>query len=154
VARQKFAERKLYLVGETQRDLLIALARNLPIDPVTPLEVVIRERVKVRKPDQNALMWAGPLRDIAEQAWLDGKQFTAETWAYFFKREFLPEDDQAEGLVKDGYRKWAHTPDGERILVGSTAQLTVRGFSQYLEQIHAFGANLGVRFSAPPQKES
>lgn len=152
-ARQKFAERKLYLVGETQRDSLIALVRNLPLDPVAPLEVVIRERVKARKLDQNALYWAGPLKDIADQAWLDGKQFTAETWAHFFKREFLPEDDDQElaTLAKEGFRKWEVGPDGERVLTGSTTQLTVRGFSQYLEHILAFGANLGVRFSAPPQ---
>lgn len=151
-ARPKFSERKLYMVSEQVRETLAALVRNLPVDADKPLEVVVRERVKGRKLDQNALYWGGPLRDISEQAWLDGKQFSAETWAHFFKKEFLPEDmpTPEDGTVKDGYRKWEYAPDGDRVLIGSTTQLTVSGFSQYLEAVHAFGANLGVQFSAAP----
>lgn len=150
MSRPEYKERVITLVSEVQRGTLLALLPNLPIDPSKPIEVVIREKKKVRKLDQNALYWVGPLRDISEQAWLDGKQFSAETWAFFFKKEFLPEDDDQDIaiLAKDGYQKWDFTPDGERFLSGSSTQLTVFGFSQYLEKIMAFGANLGVKFSA------
>ena len=167
MTRQRFTERKIVLLSAVQLATALALLPNLPLDPAYPLEVVVRERVKGRKLDQNALYWAGPLRDIADQAWLDGKQFTAETWAHFFKREFLPEDELVpdggvpavlvnrpivEGLSKDKYAKWDFTPDGERILVGSSTQLTIRGFALYLEQVIAFGASLGVQFSASPNE--
>ena len=44
------------------------------------------------------------------------------------------------------------TLDGGQHLVGSTTQLTVRGFSDFLEQVFAFGSSLGVQFSANPNE--
>ncbi len=149
--RPPFQQRTFRLVGIEQRDRLLALVGNLPLDALKPLEVVIREEKKARKLDQNALYWAGPLRDIAEQAWVHGRQFSAEVWHEHFKREFLPEFIDAITVlsdhVKDGYHKWARTPGGDRVLIGSTTQLTVKGMSAYLEQVYAYGANLGVQFS-------
>lgn len=98
-----------------------------------------------RNNNQNALMWAGPLRDISEQVWPDGVQYSAETWHEHFKREFLPEHADTE-LTKEGYQKWVYLPSGERILKASTGDLTTKGFSLYLEQIYAFGSQHGVRF--------
>lgn len=149
-ARPQFNTRTFRLVGIDQRDRLLALVGNLPIDTQKPLEVVIREEKKARKLDQNALYWAGPLRDIAEQAWVRGRQYSAEVFHEYFKREFLPDPDHSDfddTHVKDGYRKWADMPNGMRVLVGSTTKLTVRGMSAYLEQVYAAGANLGVQFS-------
>jgi len=150
--RPKFQQRKIRLIAEAQRDTAINLLRNLPLDPVRPLEVVVREEVKARKLDQNAAMWAGPLRDIAEQAWVNGRQYSAEVWHESYKREFLPEEYD-EGLCKEGYRKWDYTPKGDRVLIGSTTQLTVRGFAQYLEQVIADGASRGVMFTERPGRE-
>jgi len=144
--RQKFAPRTIYLFGELQRDTLINLASNLPLDPKNPLEVVVREKTKVRGLDANARMWAGPLKDISEQGYVGGRTYSAEVWHEHFKKEYLPEQFDAE-LCKEGYVKWDFTPGGDRILVGSTTQLTVKGFAQYLTQVEAFGANLGVQFS-------
>lgn len=156
MTRQQFKERKLHLVSQVQCDTLLALIPTLPLDSAKPLEVVIRERQRVRKLDQNALYHAGPLKDIEENAWIDGKQFSAASYHEFFKRSFLPEDnvaeaDPANGYVKDGYRKYEQTLDGGQHLVGSTTQLTVRGFSDFLEQVYAFGASLGVQFSVNPK---
>jgi hypothetical protein len=147
--RPKFLTRKIVLIGESQKALARSMVENLPIDPVHPLEVIAREVVKSRSLDANAAMWAGPLRDIAEQAWVQGKQYTAEVWHEHFKREYLPEvfDDE---LCKAGYRKWDYLPNGLRVLVGSTTQLTVRGFALYLQSIEAFGAGMGVQFTSSP----
>ncbi len=96
-------------------------------------------------------MWAGPLRDIAEQAWIEGRQHSAEVWHEYFKRELLPEEFDPE-RCKENYAKWAYDPGGERVLIGSTTQLTVKGFAEYLTAIEAFGAALGVMFSASPNE--
>jgi hypothetical protein len=143
--RQKFTARTIFLLGPVQLQTALALLPNVPLDPDSPLELIIRERVKKRKLDQQALLFAGPMRDIAEQAWLDGRQFSVEVWHTWCKQKFLPEDFDPE-LCLEGYRKWDIDPDECRILVGSTKQLTIRGYSQYLEQVFVFGANLGVEF--------
>lgn len=67
--RFPYPTRTFLLPNEDARERAIASLRNAPIDPAKPLQFVLREEVKARKPDQNALMWAGPLRDIAEQGW-------------------------------------------------------------------------------------
>lgn len=148
--RTKFQQRTFRLVGPQQVDGLLALVRNLPIDAERPLEVVIREEKRKRGVDQNALYWARPLKDIAEQAWVNGRQYSAEVWHHYCKRLFLP-DENWIGFdichVKDGYQKWATEPDGDLILVGSTTQLTVKGFAHYLDQVYALGAGLGVQFT-------
>lgn len=144
--RQKFQRRPFLLRDEAVRDNLIRVIQNLPLDADHPLEIVIDERRPTRKQTQNAYLWAGPLKDIAEQAWIDGKQFSAEVLHEFLKRELLPEEFDPE-LVKDDYQKWRYDPKGNRILVGSTTDLTVKGFNIYLEQVIAFGAALGVNFT-------
>lgn len=149
--RTEYPARKFRLIGEMQREAAIAAIRNAPLDPDKPLEALLREEVKARKPDQNALMWVGPLADIAEQGYVNGRTYAADVWHEFFKREYLPEEfDPA--LCKEGYRKWDYTPDGSRVLVGSTTQLTVKGFAQYLTKVEAYARiELGVQFHANPK---
>ena len=150
--REPFKTRKIRLVGKPQIDLLLSLIPNLPIDAEKPLEVVIREEVKVRRKTQNDLYWACQLKDISEQAYVNGRTYSTEIWHEHFKAEFLPdyalvEREYVQSLVKEGYRKWDDSPNGARVLVGSTTQLTVKGFAIYLQQVEAFGANLGVMFN-------
>jgi len=152
LTRQKFEQRRLLLRGLEQVERAVALLRTLPLDEKKPLEVLVREEVKARKLDQNALYWAGPLKDIAEQAWIDGRQYSAPVWHEFFKAEFLPDTYDPDLCKDEKYRKWDEGPGGGQVLVGSSTDLTIKGFAQYLEQIHAFGANLGVEFhEAPPR---
>lgn len=147
--RGKFEARSILLRSPVQVETARALLGNLPLDADKPLEVLIREQSMARGLDQNAGMWAGPLMDIAKQAWVHGKQFSAETWHEYFKILYLPEEFDAE-LTKDGYRKYDYTPAGDRVLIGSTTGLTIKGFAQYREKLTAFGAGLGVQFSARP----
>lgn len=151
MARKAFESRRVRLVGEQQRANAVAILVGAPLDASKPLEFIIREEVKARKPDQNALMWAGPLKDIAEQAVIDGRRFSATVWHEYLKEQFLPEEfDPLQ--CKDGYTKWDFTPDEKRVLVGSTKELTIKGFAFYLEQVLAFGANLGVMYHANPNE--
>ena len=143
----------IILVGESQRAIAMRRLESIPVGAEPLLEVVFREHKDARGLDQNAAMWAGPLRDIAEQAWVNRQQFSAEAWHEHFKAEFLPEDDDPEldELVKEGYRKWTITPTGERRLTGSTTKLTRKGMARYMQQIEAFGARMGVLFGETAQ---
>lgn len=143
--RDKYQTRQAFLGNEMNREAIISLIRNAPVDPVRPLEVLIREQVKKRGLDQNSAFWAGPMKDIAEQAWVGGRRYSAEVWAEYFKKEYLPEEFDPE-LCLEGYRKWDIGLDGERILVGSTTKLSKKGFAIYREQVTAYGASLGVMF--------
>lgn len=138
--------RTFRLIGKPVLETMLNALRNLPIDPLRPLEVVVREEQKRRRPDANAMMWAGPLRDIAEQAFVEGVQYSAAIWHEFAKKEFLPEVYDPE-LCMEGYEKWAFDPRGDRVLIGSTTQLTVKGMALYIEELTALGAHLGVQFS-------
>lgn len=139
-------KRTFYMRTDQARESAIALIRNLPLDDKKPMMVVVQAYKAERKLSQQALLFAGPMRDISEQAWFGGRQYSVEVLHEMCKREFLPEgyDDEQ---CKDGYIKWGVDPLGNRILVGSTTQLTVKGYSTYLEQVFAFGAEYGVQFS-------
>lgn len=143
--REKYQTRKILLAGNNAKQSAINLINNAPIDDKKSLEFILREEVKIRKDTQNALMWSGALKDIAEQAWLDGRQYSIDVWHIFFKETLLPEEFDAD-LCKEGYQKWSYLPNGERRLTGSTTNLTVKGFAEYLTQVYAFGADLGVLF--------
>ena len=148
--RTDYLPKVIRLVGKLQADTAISAIQNAPIDTERPLEVIIREEQKGRSLSANALMWAGPLNDISSQAWVHGKQYSALIWHEYFKEKFLPDFPDLT-QVKEGYRKYEETPDGKRILIGSTQKLTKHGFNLYMEQIYAYGAELGVRFSETDQ---
>jgi len=151
--RPKFQTRRIRIIGVDQRDLAVALIQNMPIDPHRPILVTVGEEPKARSLDQNAAYWAGPLREIAEQAWVEGRQYSAEVLHEYFKNRFLPDENtcdrhELELRVKDpaNYRKWDSCPDQNIVCIGSTTQLTKFGFGEFMEQVTAFGAKLGVQF--------
>lgn len=151
--RAPYHPRTMVLRDEEIRVRLIMAIRNLPIDKDEPLQVVISDYKPPRKKSQNDLMWAGPLKDMEEQAYLEQRRYSAKVWAEYFKEQFLPEEFDPE-YCRIGYVKWEDAPNGSRKLVGSTTQLTVKGFALYLEQIYAFGSNLGVQFTANPNERN
>lgn len=142
--------RSFVLVSERVQKSLITVISNLPLDG--SIEAVLRPLQRKRSNEANALMWLR-LGEIAAQAWVMGAQYSAETWHEHYKRQYLPEDgDQdIDRRVKGRYRKWAYLPNGDRVLVGSTTNLTKWGFSEYMTQIEADGAGMGVLFSSDPR---
>jgi hypothetical protein len=142
--RPKFTTRSIILIGDQQKQLAKAAIDNAPNE----IEVVMREVVKVRGLDQNGLYWKR-LGEIAEQAWLQGRQFDADTWHYYCGRTVMPE----EVTIKDGrtVSKWVEAPDGS-IRVISTTLLEKGCFAAYTNAVEAFGANLGVHFSVNPNR--
>ena len=150
--RADYLPKVIRLVGKLQIDTAINAIQNAPIDLERPIEIIIREEQKGRSLSANALMWAGPLNDIATQAWVHGRQYSALIWHEYFKEKFLPDFPDSK-QVKEGYKKYEETPDGRRVLIGSTNKLTKYGFNLYIENIYAYGADLGVRFSEANQAE-
>ncbi|PRH37750.1 recombination protein NinB [Burkholderia gladioli] len=100
-----------------------------------PLRVIVTAEEKQRNAAQNRLYWGAILRSIAEQAWVDGRQFDKDAWHEYFARLYGVSDELT-------------LPDGEIILRRkSTSQMSVGEFSTYLNQIQAYAANeLGVEF--------
>jgi len=137
-------KRTFFLREERNRDTLLGLIRNLPLSEDKPMQVTVEPYKRPRKLDQNALLWK-LLTEISEQLFIEGRQFSAETLHHYFKVQFLPEEFNYEECLA-GYEKWSYDPSGDRVLIGSSTQLTVRGFSSYIEAITAFAANMGVEF--------
>jgi len=139
--RDKVKPTPYRMVSEQVRENAIAFIRQMPIDPIHPIEVVIREEVKKRKLTMNQAMWAGPLADIERYGWYKGCQFPADIWHEHFKTLFLPDENAPDfdpEEVLDGYGKWGVNPwTGERVLRGSTTQLTDKGMIRYLIQMEA-----------------
>ena len=81
---------------------------------------------------QNRRYWGrGVLSQIAEQAVINGKQYSAEVWHEQFKRQFIGVEE---------------LPDGS-VIGQSSAKLNTAQFSEFCAQVEAYAAtSLGVTF--------
>ena len=81
---------------------------------------------------QNRRYWGrGVLSQIAEQAVINGKQYSAEVWHEQFKRQFIGVEELPDGSVRGK----------------SSAKLTTAQFSEFCAQVEAYAAtSLGVTF--------
>lgn len=104
------------------------------IDKGHPLRVIVTSEDRKRNTEQNARYWA-LLTDIADSAWVEGRQYSKEIWHEHFARMFLPLNE-------------AILPTGEIIQIReTTTKLSVGAFSDYMMQVEAYAAtNLGVEF--------
>jgi hypothetical protein len=89
-----------------------------------PLSVTVAEHKSKRTLEQNKRYWA-ILNEIAELAWVNGKQYSADAWHEYFKGLFI------------GYEE---TPDGRRAGI-STTTLSVAEFSDYMTRIEQHAAD-------------
>jgi len=93
-----------------------------------PLAVHVTEHKARRNSAQNRLYWA-LLRDISEQAWVDGKQYSSEAWHAYFAGQYIGREE---------------TPGGGSIAI-STTTLSVHEFADYVTRIQAYAATeLGI----------
>ena len=102
-----------------------------------PLRIIVTSDEKKRNAEQNRFYWGPVLTTIAEQAYVDGRQFDKDTWHEYLARKFGVCDEVV-------------LPDGEIITRRkSTTQMTVGEFSEYLNRVQAYAASeLGVEFDA------
>lgn len=142
--REKYRTRSIILLGDRQKEIACAAIRNAPAG----VEAVIREPVKVRGLDQNGFYWL-ILGQIAEQAWLGGRQYSKEVWHHYCGINLMPE----QITTKDGEirSKWEEVPDGDAVVI-STTKLERKCFAEYTTIVEAFGASLGVQFSVNPRE--
>ena len=96
-----------------------------------PLAVHVDEHGEQRSGAQNRLYWA-TLRDIAENARPDGKQFDTNAWHAYFALNMIGSQD---------------LPDGRSAPI-STTTLTVAEFADYVTRVQQYAvAELGVELS-------
>jgi hypothetical protein len=123
--------RVFVLRGEQQAQSLWAFLRQnwqAMADANKPLSVTVAEHKSKRSGEQNKRYWA-VLNEIAEQAWVAGKQFSSDAWHEYMKRKFIGAED---------------LPGGGQIGISTTA-LSVAEFSDYTTKIEAYAATeLGV----------
>lgn len=103
---------------------------NAPVfaDKGEPLRLIVTAEEKQRNAAQNRKLHA-MLAEIGDNAWWGGKQYPMEFWKEYYRRRFL---------LKDEYE----TPEGEIVHVyWSTADLSVKQFSELIEKIHAEAAD-------------
>jgi hypothetical protein len=138
------------LNGDTPATSLWLFLKNnwrAMLDAGKPLQVVISEHKEKRSNEQNQRMWAGVTRQIAEQVWVNGRQYSAAVWHEHLKEKFLPDEVGPTKRTRKGYRKWEEMPDGSLKMIGSTTKLTTFGMAEFQTEVEAYAATeLGVRF--------
>lgn len=102
-----------------------------------PLRVIITAEERQRNAQQNRFYWGAVLKQISEQAWVDGKQFDKDAWHEYLARKY--------GVLED-----LTLPDGEIISRRkSTTLMSVGEFTTYLNQVQAYASGtLGVEFDS------
>lgn len=91
---------------------------------------------KTRSTAQNSRMWA-MLSEVAAQVVWHGRKLTPDEWKHVFSAS-LKRQDVVPGL------------DGGFVVLGqATSKMTIAEMGELMELISAFGAERGVRFTAP-----
>lgn len=146
--RQPYPRREF--VVRTKDDLRIALsaAANVPVDCDYPVSIIIGDHKEARRAAQNRYYWLR-LEEIAAQAWDNGRKYDAPQWHWLCGREVMP--DEVELAGGEIVSKWLDMPRGGREVV-STTDLSVSAMAEYTTAVEAFGASMGVRFSADPMQ--
>jgi hypothetical protein len=86
-----------------------------------PLAVTVTQHKDKRTLDQNKRYWA-ILNEIAEQAWVAGKQYSADAWHEHFKQTLI-------GVID--------LPNGSTVGI-STASLNVEEFANYMTRVEMY----------------
>ncbi|QTD88800.1 recombination protein NinB [Burkholderia anthina] len=100
-----------------------------------PVAVTVYPYREKRTIDQNKKLHA-MIREIAEQAWIDGRQYSEDSWKEIIRRTYIGVEE-------------IDLPDGTRIERGiSTTTLTVEEFAQLITVVQAWATTeLGIEFS-------
>lgn len=95
-----------------------------------PLVVEVYPESTKRSTRQNAAYWA-MLHELAEHAWIEGNQYSAEAWHHYLAGRFL------------GYME---TPGGRAPI--ATSGLSVGEFNDYMQAVQVMAASeLGIGLS-------
>lgn len=129
-------ERKFRLQVSNQRPLFENLYKNIVPELLAAhgdLELLIRPYKAKRSREQNRRLWS-LYHQIADQVWLDGRRYDADTWHEYFKQQFIGCNERV-------------LPGGEIWKFGlSTTQLNTQEMADYQTRIEAWAAEQGVIF--------
>lgn len=100
-----------------------------------PLRVIVTTAEEKRRDRQNKYYFGGVIKQIAEQALINGQQYSQDAWHEYYADKFAPHMEIS-------------LPNGEsRSIRKSTTKMTVKEFAEYTEQVTAHAASeLGVIF--------
>ena len=113
----------------------------------TQLCMVIKPQEDDRTLRQNAYYWGVMLKEISEQARINGQKYAADAWHELGKRQFLSRKVKKTAVA--GRKKKVVT-----VSIASTTGLSVRAMGIYLDKFAAFAVTeLGVVFSVPAWQE-
>lgn len=105
--------------------------RKACADNGKPLVVTVAMETHKRSLGANAYYWGVTLRQIAEQAWIEGRTFPARAWHEHMRDLFAPRLD---------------SPFGKSYPM-STTDMNEEQFSTYVRDVETFAMEqLGVRF--------
>lgn len=100
-----------------------------------PLRVILTSSDRKRSTEANGYYWSFLLEQIADQAWVEGRQYSKDVWHEFFAQEYA---EKIEFSLPDGSLMTRRK---------STTEMKVSEFSDYLQKVEAYAATeLGVRF--------
>lgn len=107
----------------------------------TKLQLSIKPKEDERSSMQNAFYWGVLLKEISEQAQINGQKYTVDAWHELGKRQHLPR--RITKTTVAGRKRKVVT-----VTIGTTTKLSVKAMSVYLTKFSAFAATeLGVVFS-------
>jgi len=121
---------QIRLTGPLQRQMALKAVENAPDG------YVVAVGPETRTQEQNRKLWA-MLRDVADQATLNDREYPTDHWKIFMVSGFRGEMPHM-GL------------NGEPVMLStSTSAMTKSDFAAFIEYIYATGIDLGVIFSDP-----
>lgn len=120
----------------TSQTMLNQLLTTLKSEMVSrqQLRVIITDE-KPRNNQQNRFYWGSVLEDISRQICVSDRYHSKEVWHEYLADLFA---EKIELTLPDGTIKQRRK---------STSEMTVNEFSEYLNQVQAFGAEHGVIFN-------
>lgn len=104
-------------------------------DDGRPLRVILTSSDRKRSGEANAFYWGFLLEQIAEQVWVEGRQYSKDVWHEYFAQMYA---EHIEIPLPDGS---IHSRRK------STSEMKADEFSDYLKKVESYAATeLGVRF--------
>lgn len=116
------------------------IAKPLTLQSV-PVHIRVCEAELNRSVEANKYYWGIVLKEISEQACIDGQRWSVDAWHELFKRQFLGYEIKK---IKVAGKKKTYV----KRQLKSTAKQKIKPFSVYLDKVIAFAVtDLSVQFS-------
>jgi hypothetical protein len=123
----------------TANSIGLFIAELWNLDLTKAYRVTIVQWREKRSLNQNSLLWLW-MAELSKQARVNGKKFSGEVWAEFFKKYYCPD-------------KLIDMPLGEASTVKSTTNLDTGEMHHYLNKIQAWCMSEGYSLTIPESSE-